>query len=785
MIPKKMAKKLKIKPISWLLNELDKPLYEGRWQDVTAMMKKFGKKATIPEAFNHFLKGAEALDSVMLGKSEFTLAEAETRLRRATELCQLGDPGDAALQLLASLKRGQMLWLGGSYEAALRILRENVNCSADTSLLHVCKVLVEGNSCLGLCLDWLSTQQSTSSAASTSTNNLSLSQAAVSAYEDSLRLSLELVYNAKSQSLSQQPATLKAIKTALERGPMLCMSLGMQERALNFYRKVLHQHRSEDVLKEARHYCVLCMASLLTFHASCSSHAIPQLSIPAYSPSQLPEETMLVSFLSKAFVDTWKVSVDTSLSPACVFDLLTLVLSSQNLCGMMVQCLEDSMRFTTHHPHLWLQFSLALAGSGLTKQALAVFHECIDHFSTDPLVLLTGANFALEKADRPDVCVEWATMATGVCRGHFLEAKMEYLLGRGYSVLSEKETSSKKRQELRREGLEHLTAAVRLDRGDVVYAFHLAVQLAESRQLSSSKLEVQRALELNAGHTSCLHLLALVLSAEKLYENALKVCEFALLKQPDNFGLLECKIQLEMMLHGASQSLKTCKHALQLWRKTYSEEVTGLIAIVTQDQRSLSELSLPHEHRDIEVNFNPDVESDAGSSHFSVGGARSQQVNQPSVLQARIWCTVADVYLKDGKMSDATSCVREAQCLAPLLPSVILSYGRILQQEGRLQEACQQYQSALTLQPTSTTALTLMGQCQYCLRKFSEAEKYLREATSSDQLCHEAWYWLGETLREQTYYEMAADCFKTALDLEATAPIQPFSVVVSSLVPAS
>eukprot|EP00731_Ephydatia_muelleri_P002514 Em0001g2514a len=75
---------------------------------------------------------------------------------------------------------------------------------------------------------------------------------------------------------------------------------------------------------------------------------------------------------------------------------------------------------------------------------------------------------------------------------------------------------------------------------------------------------------------------------------------------------------------------------------------------------------------------NPDLASDMGSSQFTMSSpCASMSVSNP--LLARIWCTVADMFLKAGKTSDALSCVREAQFLAPHFPSVLLSYGCVMQ----------------------------------------------------------------------------------------------------------
>lgn len=794
-----MAKK--VKSNSSLLDELDKLLYEGRWRDIEQTLKKTKKKHVIPEPFSLFLLGLELVEMHLLGPQahinqgqsteaasvhpDKVLKEAEAKLRQCVEQCQPGH--DAAIQQLAKIKLGQLRWLRGEYKSALVALTEVQN-TADLSLLFTCKVLLEGNLYMGLCFELL-TETRTSSDSSSNENPTDKFQA-INAYEESLRYAISLVHSTKELSMQQHPATFKAIKTVLERATVLAMQMNSPVRALNMLRRVL-QSRDDDILRSARLVCTTCIASLLLFHFSPATYAPPKVSshsAAAFSPSHLNEEANLVSLLSKAATDSWNPSRTTpGPSPAVTFDLLFLSLTEVGLSAQVVKILEDGMRFACDLPHIWLQFALVLVSSGRNDQALAVFHECISLAPGDPLTLCTAARFALDKVGRPDLCLKWAQMAVRVSSDHFLQPRVEFLLGRGYTVLAEQESSSQKRGELHKQGIKHLKAAASLDKQNVEYAFHFALRKAESRDLSSASAEVKRALTLNAGHTSCLHLLSLILSAQKRYSEALQVCSFALQKQPENFGLLECKTKLEVIAVGTHQALKTCKHALQLWQKQFSNEVTGLIGMVTQDLQSLSDMPLSaFEHRSIDekVELDADIASDAGSSHFSLGTAQ-KPTNQPNLLQARIWCTIAEVFMSGGKVSDANSCVREAQYLGPYLSSVLTTHGRVLEMENRSDQAMKLYYNSLSLQPGNPTALTLLGRLLHRMGRDVEAEKYLREATCVDQLNHEAWYWLGEVFSRQGQHERSSDCFKTSLDLESTTPVQPFSAVLSSFIPSS
>ena len=772
------SKKSKIKAISSLLDELDKPLYGGKWREIEQVLKKTSKKLAIPDSFQSYLEGKEQLENAFLGNFPADLDTAQRRLKQCLDLCQPGH--DAALSQLARIGYGQALWLRSDPLHALPCLQEGVQATVDTSLLHTCKVLAEGNMFLGLCLEQLGGMDTDGD----------LSQA-LSAYEEATRLSLNFLHLAKSSGLTYHPVAYKAIKVATERGPVLAFRLGEPVRALSLFRRVL-QARDEDVLPQSRFICATSLASLLAFHSSPNAHLLPKpSSLLTSAPSHLHEESILVTNIAKTYIDSWEISkTDPVPSPEVIFDLLCLTLTCVGLHEQLVQALEDSMKFAFMIPHIWFQFGLSLVASGKNLQALAVFKESINLSPQDPLILCTAAKFALEKSVKPDLCIEWASKASEVGKDHFLQPRAQFLIGRGYSTLSERELSAEKRGVLFKKGLEHLKRAAELDPKNIDYSFYLALQYAESRELQKGKEQIQHSLSLNAGHTSCLHLLALIYSAEKQYLEALQICEFALQKQPENFGILECKIKLEVITAGTNQAFKTCRHALKLWQKLFSEESTGLLGAIMQDGISLSDLQLAGFQREGQDPFNvatsvtPDFASDAGSSHFSINTSQTTP-NQPNILQARIWCTIAEVFLLANKTADAISCIREAQYLAPYLSSVFICYGRVMASEKNYDQALEQFRSALVLQPVNPSALTLIGQILHLSARSVEAEKYLREATSIDRLHHEAWYWLGQVFSAQGLHELSSDCFKTSLDLERTTPVQPFSAVLSSFLPSS
>eukprot|EP00731_Ephydatia_muelleri_P001749 Em0001g1749a len=476
----------------------------------------------------------------------------------------------------------------------------------------------------------------------------------------------------------------------------------------------------ESVLKDVRHLCTVSLASIFLFHVSNRSYSAAEVSSlvsgTRHVPSCLPEESLLVCTLAKAYVDTWAVSVNSLLSPMVVFDLLTLSLVDLKLHATLMECLEDGMRFTTASPHLWTQFALALTSNGQVKQALAVFHECVQPVPRRSLNPPDGGKLCCgERGEARPVC---GVVEQG--RGTFqgvtsLRPELSFCWGGGYWVLSEQETVSQKGvRNYSRRGPQHLQAAAEIDSKDnrlLVPPSPCAWPSPD--KLHSAKMEVQ----------------------QKAYLEATKICDHALQKQPDNFGLLDCKIRLDMAVDNTSGALASCKAALALWRSLYSEEGSRLIDQVIQDNQSMSEFDTKlQDYANLEM-VDPDLASDTGSSQFTMSGPRASV----------------------GKTSDALSCVREAQFLAPHFPSVLLSYGRVMQASDNEKASGELYRSALALQPTNPIALHVDWSAHVPFQEVRPGREVPAEGhcwwTSSTMRRGIGW---GEVFSSQGHKELAA-----------------------------
>ncbi|KAK1905396.1 Tetratricopeptide repeat protein 7A [Dissostichus eleginoides] len=136
--------------------------------------------------------------------------------------------------------------------------------------------------------------------------------------------------------------------------------------------------------------------------------------------------------------------------------------------------------------------------------------------------------------------------------------------------------------------------------------------------------------------------------------------------------------------------------------------------------------------------------------------------------------------MADGRLKEAQFCIAEASALFPSSYSVMLQRGRLAELRGQLEEAKGLYDEALALHPTGERILVHMGRLLVRTGRVHLGEKVLRDAVQAHSTSHEAWSGLGEALQSRGSSQ-APDCFLTALELEASCPIRPFTIIPREL----
>ncbi|XP_033031688.1 tetratricopeptide repeat protein 7A isoform X4 [Trachypithecus francoisi] len=437
---------------------------------------------------------------------------------------------------------------------------------------------------------------------------------------------------------------------------------------------------------------------------------------------------------------------------------------------------------------------LLLISESMSAYAVSLLRECVKLRPSDPTVPLMAAKVCigslhwLEEAERFAMMV----ISLGEEAGEFLP-KGYLALGLTYSLQATDATLKSKQDELHRKALQTLERAQQLAPGDPQVILYVSLQLALVRQISSAMEQLQEALKVCKDDAHALHLLALLFSAQKHHQHALDVVNMAITEHPENFNLMFTKVKLEQALKGPEEALVTCRQMLRLWQTLYSfsqlgglEKDGSLGEGLTMKKQSGMHLTLPDAH-----------DADSGSWRASsiaasrLEEAMSELTMPSSVLKQgpmqlwttleQIWLQAAELFMEQQHLKEAGFCIQEAAGLFPTSHSVLYMRGRLAEVKGSLEEAKQLYKEALTVNPDGVHIMHSLGLMLSRLGHKSLAQKVLRDAVERQSTCHKAWQGLGEVLQAQGHNEAAVDCFLTALELEASSPVLPFSIIPREL----
>uniref|UniRef100_A0A673BUL2 Tetratricopeptide repeat protein 7B n=1 Tax=Sphaeramia orbicularis TaxID=375764 RepID=A0A673BUL2_9TELE len=582
-----------------------------------------------------------------------------------------------------------------------------------------------------------------------------------------------------------------------------------------------------------------------------------------FCPQENTEEALLLLLISESMANRDAVlsripehnndRIISLQSASVVYDLLTIALGRRGQYEMLSECLERAMKFAFEEFHLWYQLALSLMAAGKSARAVKVIKECIRLKPDEPTIPLLAVKLCIGPLHWLEEGESFAKMVIDMGeKAAEFRAKGYLAIGLVYSLKATDASLRSTQEEYQRKALGAFQRlAQSLSPTDHLAAFYLALQLAVSRQIPEALGYVRQALQLQGDDVHSLHLLALLLSAQKHYHDALNIIEMALSEYPENFNLLYTKVKLESMCRGPEEALLTCKHMLQIWKSFYnltnpsdSGRGSSLLDRAIADRRQLNAMTLPdfsdpetgrHTHTcrvtspplppSKNQTFTPlppppplpppgptKTRSHPFCNHVtlrrfsstcsvhatSIAASRVEQALSevasslqssapkqgplhPWMTLAQIWLHAAEVYIGMSKPAEASACTQEAANLFPTSHNVLYMKGQIAELRGNIDEAKRWYEEALSINPTHVKTMQRLGLILHQLQRYSLSEKVLRDAVQVNSTAHDVWNSLGEVLQAQGNAAAATECFLTALELEASSPILPFTIIPRAL----
>ncbi|NXE73134.1 TTC7A protein, partial [Cochlearius cochlearius] len=479
---------------------------------------------------------------------------------------------------------------------------------------------------------------------------------------------------------------------------------------------------------------------------------------------------------------------------SAVYDLLSITLGRRGQYVMLSECLERAMKFAFDEFHLWYQLALSMVACGKSAYAVSVLKECAKLRPTDPTVPLLAAKVCIGSLHWLEEGEYFAKMVIdlGEDAGESL-AKGYLALGLTYSLQATDATLKGTQDELNKKALQTLERARDLAPEDHQIILYLSLQLALVRQISDAIEHLQEALQLCKDDMNSLHLLALLFSAQKHYQHALDVINMAVVEYPESFSLLFTKVKLEWIHKGPEEALVTCRHMLQMWQMVYNVlQHSG-----SEKGSSVTETPVIKKHNGLHLTLPDAHDTDSGSQRASsLAASRLEQAMSEITMQSstmkqgpmqlwtaleQIWLQAAELFMEQQHLKEAGFCIQEAASLFPTSHAVLYMRGRLAEMKGNLEEARQLYDEALTVNPAGVEIMHSLGLVLSRLGRRDLAQKVLRDAIQIQTTSHRAWNSLGEVLQAQGKNEAAIECFLTALDLESSSPVIPFTVIPREL----
>ncbi|XP_037776217.1 tetratricopeptide repeat protein 7B-like isoform X2 [Penaeus monodon] len=614
------------------------------------------------------------------------------------------------------------------------------------------------------------------------------------------------------------------LETALQRAPILHMKAGQLDKAISRYRSML-----SAVESTATQHLRLTLARQLAevLLRGCSEHAYkapnqgmrkldersrsssslksgespwkPQkyTGTNLFVPKNINEEIILLLLISEAMAvreavlsqspEFKNARVHAYDNATAVYDLLCISLARRKQHQILIEVFERAMKFSYEASHVWQQFALALACGRKYARALLVLQEVHRLMPSEPHYCLMAAKICFQQLGKIEEGLEWVDKALRSAeeRASVLTARCYLYHGLGLTLEAHHKQRHADSQALRAKALESFVRAQQLDSSDHLVEFYLALHYAQSRHLVEATHHVKLALYLRSEHPHSLHLLILLLSAQKEYEEALELVEAALAEYPENLHLLYVRASLEEAVHGGEVALLTARHMLSLWQTLYKDQLMGDISDVQSQM---------HTNHDTYSIFNMSDKDGASVHAESVAASRVEQAlsevasslssyqpkpgpQQAWLLQIQIWLLTAQLYLKTDQINEAAQCLQEASSIFPMSHHILFMKGLLHEKKNEFYEAQTCYQNALAINPYHLKSLRHLGQVYHYLGSDRLAEKTLLDAIKVEPHDHHSWEVLGEVMASLGQLDASSKCLATAIEIEAKAPILPFTSI--------
>ncbi|PSN31945.1 Tetratricopeptide repeat protein 7B [Blattella germanica] len=693
-------------------SEIEKSREESNWKKVIDLAEQLKLRSPNSEYLATFLIGEGKLESFLeeFPPIDANISKARTGLTEAKRylLNTASEQGKKAGVMLDSyLLLGKLHYAMGMYEDSLNYYNQAELHSLTEKQLpsRSLRIVAESYAIKGMCLEKVPPSSSSKY------KQAEWEEQRIKCFE--LAGDLTLLYLQEQDKLQQQPTTNTStgsyspqppnpehqigpvLETALQRAPILYIQAGKLQCSVTRYRTMLSAVES-SATQSLRLTLTRQLAEVLLRGVSGTVYTCPE-----EKPKETTASNKKLTQIQNSGADSpWKPRKYTGFNlfiPRNENEEIILLLLISEAMAVRDASFERAMKFSFEEPHVWMQHALCLVTMGQYAHALSVLKEVSRLLPTKVIPCLLAARICYEQLNQ-------------------------------------------------------------VNPNDHLAEYYLGLQFAQGCQVTEAMSHVKMALNLRAEHVPSLHLLILLLSAQKQHAEALQL-----------------------------QALFTAKHMLALWKTLYEDQTN--IELPDQSEKRSDTRSV------FQLYTSEMSDKDSSSLHaHSLAASRVEQAlsevasslssftprpgpQRAWLLQLQIWLLLAEIYLSLEQITAATACIQEATSIFPLSHHIMYMRGLVHEYKQEFMEAKLCFQNAVAINPTHIKSLQHLGLIYHYLGSQRLAEKTLRDAARIDPASHQTWYNLGKVLESLGEFDTASDCMATALEVEIANPILPFSSI--------
>ncbi|XP_074033304.1 tetratricopeptide repeat domain 7 isoform X2 [Leptinotarsa decemlineata] len=575
--------------------DIEKNREESNWLKVIELAEQLKEKSPELVCLSDFLIGEGKLENYL---EEFPPIEANTNraklglidAKRYLNLVVTEAGIKAGVAMDAHLLLGKLQYACGQYAEGLKHFKmaDLQNLTEKRLPLRSLKIIAESYALKALCLQ---KDDTTSSKFKKAERYEEMSKSFDLASDLSLlymqKLEKELIPTVASSNTGshspQPPAVQKALgevlEQALQAAPFTFLQNGKAFLALERYRNSLCAVESQG-LNSIRLKFMCQMAELLLQGLVGEDYKPPlntalktsswkpkyYTSLNQFIPKNECEETILLLLVAESMAvrnavlsqspEFRDIRLSAYQDAITVYDLLTVATVRWGQISLLQESLERSMKFSFEEPHLWKQHALSLLTTNKYEHSLSVLKEVIRMEPDDASNYLVAAKLCYEHLNLAVEGTNFSMEARekSLISSYGLLGRSHLYIGLGYHLQAEACQLRKEKEQFRCKALDNFRSAVELEPNDHLCRYYLGLELAINGCICEAQQHIRLSLDLHPEHSTTLHLLVLLLTAERQHKNALVVVENALEEYPDCLNLMYVKAYLELHVKGGEVS---------------------------------------------------------------------------------------------------------------------------------------------------------------------------------------------------------------------------------------